>query len=92
MKQKVKSQHRIIHHETSMWVAIEISAFAPGDIVVRQGTPCIICNPPSDISIEGKVWITNLLTGGCWPVPARESVYPAYEIDLAFSCPRRGDS
>lgn len=91
--------HRISHQESAAFMPVDLKVLEKGDVFVRCGTPHMVVDPPAELQrdalaagregYEGKVWIVNLQSGGCWPVSGSEQVYPAHDVKLTFASGRR---
>lgn len=91
--------HRIKHEERAAFMPCDLKTLEKGDVFIRSGTPHMVVDPPSELQrdalaagregYEGKTWIVNLQSGGCWPVSSSEQVHPAYDVKLAFATGRR---
>lgn len=89
MGTKGKSIHRLTHNESSL-LDVAISSLAPGDVLVRQGTPCMVARLDTVHTDGDLVWIINLTNGSTWGVSPTERVWPATEVKLSFQTLRRG--
>lgn len=89
-----KSPHRLSHDEHRER-PLNLSEFGKGDVVVRQGTPCMVVDvSPSYGKLaaeEGRVWLCNLQTGSVWTVGAGEQVWPCREVQLSVKTSRTGE-
>lgn len=90
---EVKSEHRLSHEEGLLGHEADIGSFSKGDVVVRQGAPCMLIDPAECLLLPGKaegtVPIVNLQTGSAWFVRATERVHPAFHVKLSFETTRR---
>lgn len=86
--------HRLQHTE-GRTTQCQIGLFSKGDVVVRQGAPCMVVSVVDrhiDVPTElDKVWVCSLSTGSVWSVPRDELVWPATEVQLHFETSRVGE-
>lgn len=94
-RKEIKTPYRIRHSEKPAFMAAALGDFSKGDVVVREGTPCLLVSVSAGragegmlAADEGKVWVTNLLNGSTWQASARDQVYPAFDVALTFESTR----
>lgn len=70
--------------------ARELGSFGKGDVVVREGTPCMVVEvSPRQEPADCRAWLCNLQTGSVWSLSASEQVWPCTDVKLSYSTARR---
>lgn len=87
MSEQKKSPYRLAHMEHQQGV-IDLKFLSPGDVFVREGTPCMLLHTHAPVE-EGKIMIANLTNGSAWAVSPSEQVWPATNVMLTFETARR---
>lgn len=82
--------HKIQQKETPI-MARDLRDMEAGDVVIREGTPVMVCKPETKIDeVTDTVLIVNLTNGSCWWASGSDQVWPAINIQLSYDTLRRG--
>mgnify|MGYP000408483389 CR=1 FL=1 len=86
--------HKLAHVEHRLTdEPVRVDTLKKGDLFLREGTPHIVLSVPltfSTVTPDDQMWVANIHSGGAWPLPKNELVWPIYNATLDYFTKRHG--